>query len=269
MKMKFQIIFLSLFISTALSFSTGPGTCFSNAAIMSDSLMGGPDVNDGVPKFAIVVPDEYVADMPFSVGVQSLSTNDNVNGLLLYAENSLGERVGEFTAHSDFQLICSQEGGSTIGHDRSSNKGQNLEFNFVPSEVGGNGELTFYATVVKHYDTFRNSDWYILDPQVVSAIAPLSFDLSWDVEPRKYKGGHAFRWNFPLSSEEPGLEYLVQYATNPSNPNWKQLKTTTKNFVVLAPGTIPVGLKVWVRVRAQAETGNGGFLLSRTAMVGY
>jgi hypothetical protein len=138
-------VLLGLLLPTdAVAFSSGSPVCQVTASDMSGA--------EGTPAVAspngwsITVATGYNAGVPLNVGISNTNPGKQFRGILLWATNSAGTRVGSWTAPSGYQL-ASGCASTSLTHASSTAKAQR-SFSFSPPPAGS-GTLTFRAVLTE------------------------------------------------------------------------------------------------------------------------
>lgn len=139
------------------AFSTGSGTCVATAAAAAQ--MGTPSAGTGDYAFSLsagptLPTNRYLPGQPATL---TLSGTQPFKGLLLYAEDAQGNRVGGFTSFNlmAFRLIdaCPGPADATLTHNSSVPKAPSQAFTWAAPATDV-GPVTFRAIVLRGFNDY-------------------------------------------------------------------------------------------------------------------
>lgn len=149
-----------------MAYGGGSGTC-DITGVPTPSMPQRTIHEGGASRFSISFnPSKIVPGQSHQVTLSRIAGSGGFRGLLMYAENEGGDRVGTFdvaNTPSVQQLDCSAIPNSTITHNNSSNFTSTFTINWqAPTNVFGN--ITFSSIV---YETSPTLTFNIPTPIVV------------------------------------------------------------------------------------------------------
>eukprot|EP01006_Ploeotia_vitrea_P042868 TRINITY_DN66667_c4_g1_i1.p1 TRINITY_DN66667_c4_g1~~TRINITY_DN66667_c4_g1_i1.p1 ORF type:complete len:909 (-),score=474.29 TRINITY_DN66667_c4_g1_i1:1259-3985(-) len=171
---------LLLVAHQAAAYSTGAGTCNAVASSVDNMVASGcanPDTATCRGGFWVSFDKtSWRAGETVQVTLNHNTGGTTFKGILIYATDSGGNRVGQWTVPTGFQhKSCGGESGSTLTHSSSAAKALR-SFTWTPP-AKGKGDVTFNTVVVKS----SKPDWFILEDKVLkeALVGPSPDKFEW------------------------------------------------------------------------------------------